>query len=508
MARTLTGSRAAKAAACLLAIVLAAYVVSDIAAQSVQDAADEQSSGSAASACRELAGLVRAGGAAASPAPTEEPRARAPLTTWDCHLYGDYMEICVYENLCWNGERPVFIGDDSDRAAAGLPSFPGHYRTYPTPDGPLVTTATAVDARFRLPAHLRHFPGAVPWNTVFTLINVTVADFAAMEPHWVANETVYIAIPDSLRQRNPFHDMYSWSGLWAAQHRNLSGEYPPMDRVFIGSGKHTSTYATVDSYNAKGGAAWSESVLRLLIPDGVPVDYGGQGLNPAPAANGTLVCMRRAAIAGRTRNLFSGVAEAQLFRRLAWARCDLPIPRYIHSNRVASAPRVLVSSRRRSRRLHNPDDVMHALNATGVYQARLVNMEDYTFCEQVALMRDADIVVMPHGAGLTNIVFARFGTPVIEVFPFYMYRQTYRFLAGTIGAEYFPLVTTQEGKVPWEANANFGTKDECLARTRLDASSSPCVHIIKNANAVVDIDAFMQTMDMARGALIESPILI
>jgi Glycosyltransferase 61 len=54
--------------------------------------------------------------------------------------------------------------------------------------------------------------------------------------------------------------------------------------------------------------------------------------------------------------------------------------------------------------------------------ARLAGFERVTLsglapAEQIALMRDAAVVVGPHGAGLSNLVFCAPGTKVIELFP-------------------------------------------------------------------------------------------
>lgn len=50
-----------------------------------------------------------------------------------------------------------------------------------------------------------------------------------------------------------------------------------------------------------------------------------------------------------------------------------------------------------------------------------VFLEDLAFLDQVQLFHDAEIVVAAHGSGLTNLVFCRPGTTVIEIFsPNYM----------------------------------------------------------------------------------------
>jgi capsular polysaccharide biosynthesis protein len=64
------------------------------------------------------------------------------------------------------------------------------------------------------------------------------------------------------------------------------------------------------------------------------------------------------------------------------------------------------------RRLSNEDEVVTALEAIGFVAIRL---EDLSIDRQVALFRQAAVIVSPHGAGLTNIGFASPGCIVIEL---------------------------------------------------------------------------------------------
>ncbi len=46
-----------------------------------------------------------------------------------------------------------------------------------------------------------------------------------------------------------------------------------------------------------------------------------------------------------------------------------------------------------------------------------VRLSEHAFSEQARIFNDADVIVGPHGAGLSNLVFCREGTTVIEVLP-------------------------------------------------------------------------------------------
>ncbi len=97
--------------------------------------------------------------------------------------------------------------------------------------------------------------------------------------------------------------------------------------------------------------------------------------------------------------------------------------------------RVYISRARASqRRVVNEDEVLKELRPRGFETHYL---EDLPFAEQVALLHDAEAVIAPHGAGLSNLIFAG-RIPVLEflgrsVTPIYFFLalslgQTYHYL--------------------------------------------------------------------------------
>jgi capsular polysaccharide biosynthesis protein len=87
--------------------------------------------------------------------------------------------------------------------------------------------------------------------------------------------------------------------------------------------------------------------------------------------------------------------------------------------RLAEQPphrRVFVSRAAASRRrLTNEDDVWAILERAGFERVR---MESLSFADQVRLMQETAVLVAPHGAGLTNILFCAPGTHVVELADF------------------------------------------------------------------------------------------
>jgi len=83
--------------------------------------------------------------------------------------------------------------------------------------------------------------------------------------------------------------------------------------------------------------------------------------------------------------------------------------------RATTGKRIYISrSRSADRPLKNENEVHNTLEGRGF---SIVHMEDHTFEEQIAIARNASIIVAPHGAGLTNMIFAESGTAVLELIP-------------------------------------------------------------------------------------------
>jgi len=60
--------------------------------------------------------------------------------------------------------------------------------------------------------------------------------------------------------------------------------------------------------------------------------------------------------------------------------------------------------------------------------------------EQIDRFHSADTIIAVHGAGLTNLIFARPGTRVIEIFPENFIKSTYWWISRQLGLHYTPLI--------------------------------------------------------------------
>lgn len=81
---------------------------------------------------------------------------------------------------------------------------------------------------------------------------------------------------------------------------------------------------------------------------------------------------------------------------------------YLHNRFVF--PKKIFLARGNSRRMYNQDEVKNTLEKYGFVS---IEMESFTFDEQVLLFNNADYIVGPTGAAWTNIVFAKEGSKCI-----------------------------------------------------------------------------------------------
>lgn len=149
------------------------------------------------------------------------------------------------------------------------------------------------------------------------------------------------------------------------------------------------------------GGRWT--VERLYFPS----PLAGTG-NPSPHAVGWL------------RERFSsalGLHDGRPWRRLYVSRRDAP-----------------------SRRVVNEEEIAPLLSSRGF---ELVCPGSLSFAEQARLFSEAAVVVGPHGAGLTNLVFTRPGATVVEVFPEHYANGCYWALANVCGHRYGFMVGAQ-----------------------------------------------------------------
>lgn len=74
------------------------------------------------------------------------------------------------------------------------------------------------------------------------------------------------------------------------------------------------------------------------------------------------------------------------------------------------------------------------------YGFSVIQTENLSFLDQVNLFRDAEVVIAPHGAGLSNLVFCQKGVKVVEIFSSVYVIPCYWILSQHIGLDYYYLI--------------------------------------------------------------------
>jgi len=88
------------------------------------------------------------------------------------------------------------------------------------------------------------------------------------------------------------------------------------------------------------------------------------------------------------------------------------------------------------RKVLNETDVIRVLSAYGF---KSVKLEYLTVYEQAKIFSSAKMIVSPHGAGLTNLLFCQSGTKVVELFSPHYSATCYFTLSNQMGLDYYYL---------------------------------------------------------------------
>lgn len=128
----------------------------------------------------------------------------------------------------------------------------------------------------------------------------------------------------------------------------------------------------------------------------------------------------------------------------------------------ADSPSAVYISRLDShrRKMRNEEDVITALEKLGVQP---VSMTGKTLDEQISMISNARLIVAPHGAGLTNILYAAPGAHLYELFSASYTVNCYEALAQAVGIGYTSSVfqpTSGDGhNTVWSADVDEVTRN-------------------------------------------------
>jgi hypothetical protein len=293
---------------------------------------------------------------------------------------------------------------------------------------------------------------------------------------WI-DTPLWIAGIDGQWYSNPFHWWSKIGALFDARRHNLTERHPadgllrPLPPADVG--KVLSRYGDADA----AGRARSRNELRWTIGAQWPLPamnnifFAGDGANVLDSAASLgdwfrttmetalpkktkfffndlisrlgpnhIVCSRSGAIPGGKNKLFTARADADIFRQSIYHRVGL-MQRGISPRPIYPPRKITVIDRKgmNGRGIFNLPDVIRAVDESGVAFELVDSMARRSFADQVQLMSSTGVLVAPHGAALANIMFLPAHAAVIEIFPYLMKKNTYRYLCGLFDLLYFPV---------------------------------------------------------------------
>ncbi|MGB3514021.1 MAG: tetratricopeptide repeat protein [Microcoleaceae cyanobacterium] len=127
------------------------------------------------------------------------------------------------------------------------------------------------------------------------------------------------------------------------------------------------------------------------------------------------------------------------FRNTKWA-CNFFKEKFLPNNFLKSslAEKIYISRKQASkRRVVNEAEVVSLLEKFGF---QIIILELMSVAEQALCFANAKVVVAPHGAGLTNLVFSSSGTKVIEFFDSEYVVKCYWLISNVCGLEHYHLI--------------------------------------------------------------------
>jgi hypothetical protein len=148
----------------------------------------------------------------------------------------------------------------------------------------------------------------------------------------------------------------------------------------------------------------------------------GIELRPAPLT----VAIDRQVLAGRASD--SWFVHPEDARRLAALGAELT-----GHDGSRGHERIYVSRRFSQRALPDEEQLERLLSAQGF---TILHLESMEWRQQIRAFQDASVVVAPHGAGLSNLVFTPPGARLVELTNGYHYNRCFEWICHVVGHEY------------------------------------------------------------------------
>eukprot|EP00871_Galdieria_phlegrea_P000696 jgi/Galph1/1627/GphlegSOOS_G304.1 len=146
-------------------------------------------------------------------------------------------------------------------------------------------------------------------------------------------------------------------------------------------------------------------------------------------------------------------------------------------------PKMIMIQREKSRRIANAEEIVYALKRDFNVELVVLFFEHMSVNEQVNIMHKASLVISAHGAALSNIVFMKKGSILVELSPYLCSGEGYfGALAKLLGLRYFHLSGN---------NPNVDSADPYIS------PRNGCEKIYRYADIHVPLDKLSETIKKA-----------
>jgi len=202
----------------------------------------------------------------------------------------------------------------------------------------------------------------------------------------------------------------------------------------------------------------SPADVQLLCPGGMSetdrfflARLGLDRMPVVPVEEGPLYTVQTPVLSSLKTQLQSGYLPQWYVRRMQERLCPV---------RPSTRSRRLFVSRERAarRRVHNQAEVLATVRAYGFES---IVLEELSPQEQIEALYDAEAVIAPHGAGLTNLLFGR-DLRVLELFPSSEIAPHYVYLAASLGHRYAYLLGTESTLNPTAFTVDIPALDRAV----------------------------------------------
>jgi Glycosyltransferase 61 len=178
----------------------------------------------------------------------------------------------------------------------------------------------------------------------------------------------------------------------------------------------------------------------------------------------TMLCFDELVVLGALElNLpfIAGIVDANAFRDYVYE--TMGVDHAAIEPGPNTALKITVLMRATNRWILNLKELLSLLETMGIadvpwLQSHVLELEDMSFVEQVAVMAETDILISPHGAALTNLIFMRPHSAVIELMTSPWYEIGYQPTALTFDIHYQTVPVTN-----LDQSFNCAFPEECLA---------------------------------------------